>query len=127
MKKYYIIYILVGLFFLLCFGVLFFNPEYIALYHNVDVSDKIDNSPIGPTFMTIAGIVFAIAAIIAVGYLVYKATRKLINRKKNEDVFTSDTSEFYTKKQSSENISKWLISTSRGRLDKDNKNNSRKK
>ncbi len=118
MKKYYIIFGTIGSLFALMLAALIANHNMIYLIRpNRHWLKNYNSAPtvLSDTLLIIVGIVVIIAIISIIVYKIYKAVCKIRNQKD----FTSDTEELYTKEQSSENISEWLISTSRGYLDKD--------
>lgn len=118
MKKYYIIFGTIGALFVLMLATLIANHNMMYLLHPQRHWLKDYNSAptvLSDTLLLIVGIIAVIAIISVIIYGIYKTVCKI--KKKKE--FTSDTAELYTKEQSSENISEWLVSTSRGCLDKD--------
>lgn len=118
MKKYYIIYGIIGALFVLMFAALIANHNMVYLIHPArHYLDNYNSAPtvIGDTLLIIVGIIAIIAIISIIVYKIYK----LICRIKHKKDFTPDTEELYTTEQSSENISEWLITTSRGHLDED--------
>ena len=126
MKKHYAILGICGGLFVLCLAVLFFNPDSHRLltYHSI-LGPDITTTPVGDTLLIILGILVLIAIVITIIYRIYRFISK-ITGKKNETDFIPDADEFYTKKQSSENISAWLISTHGGHLEDDDKNKNNK-
>ena len=128
MKKYYIIFGAVGAGFILCLATLLYNPDSNKLLTRryFYPGETIHTSLAGDILLIIVGIILLIAVISIIAYSIYKFICKA-RKKKN---FIPDASELYTDKQSSENISKWMISSRQGYLDKDennDKNNFRKK
>lgn len=119
MKKYYIIYGIIGALFVLMLATLIANNNMIYLIRPSLVRTPLDaNSKptvIGDTLLIIIGIIVIITIVSIIVYKIYKLICR-IRRKKD---FTADTEELYTTEQSSENISEWLITTSRGYLDED--------
>lgn len=123
MKKYYIIFASVGTVFLLSVITLIANPSEHALL-KADPDYVPTNTAFG-NWTIIA--LLAIAAILIAARLIYvivKWIRKLnskLKHKEDKQSYSSDAKELYTEAQSSENISDFLISTSAGKLGKDNK------
>ncbi|MCI8979445.1 MAG: hypothetical protein HFE52_02130 [Clostridia bacterium] len=115
MKKYYIIFGTIGALFVLMLATLIANHNMIYLIRPRLAASAKGPTVLSDTLLIIVGIVVIIAIISVIVYKIYKAIQKIRNKKD----FTSDTEGLYTKEQSSENISEWLISTSRGYLDKD--------
>ena len=73
MKKYYIIYAVIGIVFLLCCGVVFLNP-----YHGPNSTKQV--SPMTPAGKVAIFVILALAAIAAIAsivYRLYKFIRKL--------------------------------------------------
>lgn len=138
MKKFYITLCALAGLFLLCLAVMILNPEYINLYHVRSYGpdgNVINLTPAGETAMLIAGIVFALIILALIGYFLYKHIRKLflkIQGKEDTRDYTSDSAEFMTEKQSSEDLAEWMISVRRGHLEKESnkdkeESNNRKK
>ncbi len=118
MKKYYIIFGTIGALFVLMLATLIANHNMAYLMHPTrQYLDNYNSAPtvISDTLLIIVGIIVVIAMISIIIYGIYKTVCKIKGKKD----FTPDTEELYTKKQSSENISEWLVSTRRGYLDKD--------
>lgn len=122
MKKYYIILGTIVVAFIFSIVALILNPMSTTfLSHDARFLEPEPSSPAGDAILDITLILVALAIIAILAYRIYKLCRKIvfkIRKKKDVKDFNSDASELYTKSQSSENISKWLISTTRGRLDK---------
>lgn len=115
MKKYYIIFGTIGALFALMLATLIANHNMIYLIRPRLASKAKEPTMLSDTLLLIVGIIAVIAIIAVIVYKIYKTVCR-IKRKKD---FASDAEELYTKQQSSENISEWLISTSKGYLDKD--------
>lgn len=124
MKKYYIMFGGVGAAFMFCLAVLILNPRSTTAL-NPYLRQPQPSSFAGDLIAIIGLIILAAVIAAVIIYRIYKLCRRIIAKAKKKDdthLFTPDAEELYTKSQSSENISKWMISTRQGYLDNNNKN-----
>lgn len=121
MKKYYIIFGAIGSAFLFSLAVLILNPRSTTALKTGIFFEPPEPSSFAGDVIVVIGLILLAAVIVAIlAYRIYKLCRTLIMKLRKKDdkhAFTLDAGELYTKSQSSENISEWLISTRRGRLD----------
>ena len=80
MKKYYIIYAVIGIVFLLCCGVVFLNPNSIYLnmvFHPYQAFERSDASKAGDIAIIVFLVIAALAAVACIVYHLYKFIRRL--------------------------------------------------
>lgn len=120
MKKYYVIYSILGATFIIAMVTIVLNPGYIHLRRGSAVSAS--PTPQGDIALLVIGCIVVLAIVARIIYLIYKYTRKLllkIQGKTDDKDYKGDSSELYTEKQTSQNISDYYISITRGKLDDD--------
>ena len=123
MLKYKIIAVFTALAFVLGCVVVFLNKGAYGLIRPKSGREIIVTTA-GDIAILIGGVVIVLAIVAIIGYKLYKNIRKLyfkITKKRDPKIYTPDADEFYTKSQSSEDISKFYISATRGRLEDEDK------